>query len=106
MDIQEYQQQSSATAIYPNDAALPYLALGLSNEAGEAAGKVKKFLRGDFPPDELRDVLEAELGDVLWYMAQLAELMGLTLDDIAAYNLDKLQGRLRAGTLQGDGDDR
>jgi NTP pyrophosphatase (non-canonical NTP hydrolase) len=47
-----------------------------------------------------------ELGDVLWYVAQLASELGLELDEIAQTNLDKLLSRQRRGVLSGDGDDR
>jgi NTP pyrophosphatase (non-canonical NTP hydrolase) len=47
-----------------------------------------------------------ELGDVLWYLSQLASELGLELDAIAAENLDKLLSRQRRGVLSGAGDDR
>jgi NTP pyrophosphatase (non-canonical NTP hydrolase) len=85
-----------------------YPALGLASEAGEVAGKIKKVLRdqgGDFaqaPTDELKD----ELGDVLWYVAVLADDLGLSLNQIASDNLAKLQSRLARGRLGGGGDVR
>ena len=51
-----------------------YPALGLVNEAGEVAGKIKKVFRdkGGEINAETREALKAELGDVLWYLAQVA----------------------------------
>ena len=56
--------------------------------------------------EERRDALAAELGDVLWYVAQLATEAGLELDEIAADNLSKLLSRKERGALQGSGDTR
>ncbi|WP_201773490.1 nucleoside triphosphate pyrophosphohydrolase family protein [Marinobacter similis] len=103
--MNDYQEKTSETAIYPKDKALEYLALGLVSEAGEVAGKVKKFLRGDYEVLPRED-LEKEMGDVLWYLAQLHEVMGLAMGDSAYFNLKKLNARKQAGTLQGNGDDR
>jgi NTP pyrophosphatase (non-canonical NTP hydrolase) len=47
-----------------------------------------------------------ELGDVLWYVAQLASELGLELEDIARENLEKLSSRQRRGVLSGSGDER
>lgn len=107
MRLSEYQQRSRATAVYPDAGEnLTYPALGLCGEAGEAAEKVKKALRDDggVLTDERRAALAAELGDVLWYVAQLATEAGLDLDAIAAENLDKLLSRKERDVLQGSGD--
>lgn len=109
MRLSEYQQRSRATAVYPDAGEnLTYPALGLCGEAGEAAEKVKKALRDDggVLTDERRAALAAELGDVLWYVAQLATEAGLDLDAIAAENLDKLLSRKERNVLQGSGDVR
>lgn len=109
MRLSEYQQRSRATAVYPDAGEnLTYPALGLCGEAGEAAEKVKKALRDDggVLTDERRAALAAELGDVLWYVAQLATEAGLDLDAIAAENLDKLLSRKERDVLQGSGDVR
>jgi NTP pyrophosphatase (non-canonical NTP hydrolase) len=107
MDLSEYQRRSRATAVYPGAGAnLTYPALGLCGEAGEAAEKVKKAIRDDggVLTDDRRAALAAELGDVLWYVAQLATEAGLDLDEIAAGNLDKLLSRRRRAVLSGSGD--
>ena len=87
---------------------MTYPALGLCGEAGEVAEKVKKTLRDDggVLSDERREALSRELGDVLWYLSQLATEAGLDLEEIAAENLDKLLSRQERGVLRGSGDER
>ena len=109
MELADYQQRSRATAIYPDAGAnLAYPALGLCGEAGEVAEKVKKAIRDDggVLTAERRAALAGELGDVLWYVAQLATEAGLDLDEVAAGNLAKLRSRQARAALQGSGDDR
>lgn len=106
-DADAYQNQSCTTALL-SDTDLWYFALGLSNEAGEVAGKVKKLYRDDdgVMSDERREQLKGELGDVAWYLAVLAAGCGLRLGDVFAANVRKLQDRKERGTLGGDGDKR
>ena len=109
MDFIEYQDKARNTAKYPviGDRVI-YPTLGLTNEAGEVAGKIKKVFRdkgGLISPAD-REALKAELGDVLWYLAQVATELGLSLDEIAAANIAKLLDRQARGKIQGDGDDR
>jgi NTP pyrophosphatase (non-canonical NTP hydrolase) len=108
MELSEYQQLSRRTAQYPREAWLAYPALGLSGEAGEVAEHAKKAIRDDggTVSDERRTAMSKELGDVLWYVAQLASELGLDLDEIAQANLDKLLSRQERGVLSGSGDDR
>jgi NTP pyrophosphatase (non-canonical NTP hydrolase) len=109
MKLSDYQQRSRATAVYPDAGSnLTYPALGLCGEAGEAAEKVKKTIRDDGGEltDERRAALAAELGDVLWYAAQLATEAGLDLDEVAEANLRKLLSRREREVLQGSGDFR
>jgi NTP pyrophosphatase (non-canonical NTP hydrolase) len=109
VQLSDYQLRSRATAVYPDAGHnLTYPALGLCGEAGEAAEKVKKALRDDggVLTDERRAALAAELGDVLWYVAQLATEAGLELDTIAEENLAKLLSRQERNMLQGSGDTR
>jgi NTP pyrophosphatase (non-canonical NTP hydrolase) len=105
----EYQERSRATAVYPDAGSnIVYPALGLCGEAGETAEKVKKAIRDDGGTltEERRAAIAAELGDVLWYAAQLATEAGLELDEIAEANLEKLLSRQRRAVLHGSGDDR
>lgn len=109
MHLNDYQRQSRATAQYPSIGhPVIYPALGLVNEAGEVAGKIKKIFRdkqGNISEAE-REALKAELGDVLWYIAQLATELNLPLDEIAEANLEKLLDRQARGKIKGDGDNR
>jgi|SRR5215207_5155519 len=109
MDFNDYQTKSRKTAGYPPIGhPVIYPTLGLVNEAGEVAGKIKKVFRdrdGEISP-EVRDALKAELGDVLWYIAQVATELDLSLDEIAEYNIAKLYDRLQRGKISGDGDNR
>jgi len=109
MDFNEYQQKSRKTAAYPAIGhAVIYPTLGLVNEAGEVAGKIKKVFRdkdGQISP-ETRETLKAELGDVLWYIAQVCTELDLSLDEVAEANIAKLYDRLERGKIKGDGDNR
>jgi len=110
MELNEYQKQALKTAIYPEKYKIIYSALGLGNEAGEVMGKIKKWLRGDDGEGEMSkervEALKGELGDVLWYLAVLANDLGLELNEIAQANVLKLQSRQEKGNLKGDGDTR
>ena len=109
MDFNDYQTKSRKTAGYPAIGhPVIYPILGLVNEAGEVAGKIKKVFRDKdgHISAETRDALKAELGDVLWYLAQTATELDLTLDEIAEYNIAKLMDRLERGKIKGDGDNR
>ena len=89
MELSEYQRLARRTAGYPREQWLAYPALGLAGEAGEVAEHAKKAIRDDGSrvTDERREALAKELGDVLWYVAQLATELELDLDDVAAGNL-------------------
>lgn len=107
MTLDEYQEGCSRTAFYPgagtgSTEALAYVGLGMG-EVGELQGKVKKIIR-----DGLRDdaAMAAEVGDILWYVARFASELGLSLDQVAAGNLEKLRSRAERGVLAGSGDDR
>jgi len=102
--FKEYQEATEETAIYPKESGVVYTALGLNGEAGEVAEKVKKAIRED--DDSYLDEVESELGDVLWYVAQLAARLGVSLDDIAEGNIEKLTDRKGRDVLEGQGDDR
>jgi NTP pyrophosphatase (non-canonical NTP hydrolase) len=109
LDFSTYQQRSRETARYPDVGANAiYPTLGLCGEAGEVADKVKKVIRdhqGAFSAQTVA-ALELELGDVLWYVAQLASELGLDLERVAQANLDKLASRAARNVIAGSGDDR
>ena len=109
MECNDYQRAALRTA---RDADAPdefmHLVLGLVGEAGEIAEKVKKLVRdknSDLAQLD-RDDMASELGDVLWYTAVLANFLGLSLDDVARKNVDKLADRQRRSVLGGSGDNR
>jgi NTP pyrophosphatase (non-canonical NTP hydrolase) len=105
----EYQRESRKTwSLIHTDHPIVYPTLGLVNEAGEVAGKVKKIFRdkNGVISEEDREALKQELGDVLWYLAQIATEIGVGLDEVASANLTKLFDRLERGKIGGDGDIR
>jgi NTP pyrophosphatase (non-canonical NTP hydrolase) len=111
MHCTDFQIQSRAFAQYPGagtTAGLSYVTLGLCGEAGEVAEKVKKLIRDDggVMSDERRLAIRDELSDALWYLAQMHTELGLTFDDTARRNLEKLSGRRSRSALHGSGDDR
>ena len=108
-DFDKYQVEARKTAVYPDlGKNLWYPALGLNGEAGEVAEKVKKVYRdqGGLLYSESKARLAKELGDVLWYIANLATEIGLDLSDIAKDNLSKLRDRAERGKIHGKGDER
>jgi NTP pyrophosphatase (non-canonical NTP hydrolase) len=107
--LNEYQRESRRTwSLIHTDHPIVYPTLGLVNEAGEVAGKVKKLFRdknGEISETD-REALKQELGDVLWYLAQIATEIGVSLDEVAGANLTKLFDRLERGKIGGEGDAR
>ena len=109
-----YEEAIHAFMRYPDAAsgsigAVVYTTIGLVEEAGEVAGKLKKLIRdkgGDVADKTFRAAVAAELGDVLWYLTRVAAETGSSLEGVVRGNLDKLNGRLQRGTLQGSGDAR
>ena len=104
MNFNDYQTKSRKTAKYPVIGhPVIYPTLGLVNEAGEVAGKIKKVFRDKDGQinEETREALKAELGDVLWYIAQVATELDLSLDDIAEANIAKLYGQIGKRQDQG-----
>lgn len=112
MQLDHFQVEALKTAIYPqrgtkSEAAIAYASLGLAEEAGEVAGKIKRVFRGDFElNDETREIIAKELGDVLWYLSALSFELGYSLNEIAELNLLKIKDRVEKGTQRGSGDDR
>jgi NTP pyrophosphatase (non-canonical NTP hydrolase) len=117
MDMDEYEEMTEETAIYPDELpefvtpGLLYVSLGLG-EVGEVHGKVKKAIRED-DPEYLQDLVD-EAGDVLWYLARLSkELSEIDevdfdgqLSEVADKNLEKLLDRKERDVLTGEGDKR
>lgn len=117
-----YQEDAGTTAIYPDAGegspeAVNYAILGLIGEAGEIANKWKKFIRDGQSIPVTSDAykarlfaykleLQAELGDVLWYAANLATELGVSFGDVAADNYRKLLDRKTRDVIHGSGDER
>ena len=109
MDFKEYQEKSRRTALYPKiGASFVYPTLGLTGETGEVAEKIKKIFRDKegVLSDEDRETIAKELGDVLWYLTQIATEMEISLDEVAKNNIGKLYSRMQRGKLHGEGDNR
>lgn len=108
-DFDKYQKACKKTAVYPKIGKnFTYPTLGLLGEAGEVANKVKKIIRDDEGKltEEKRAEIFQEIGDVMWYTAQLATELGLELSDIARDNLEKLAKRRKEDKIHGSGDNR
>ncbi len=107
MEFNEYQEKAMSTR---TEKTLPiiYPTLGLNGEAGEIADKIKKIVRdkGGQITNEDTIALARELGDVLWYIAALAQDLKIPLEAIALGNLNKLASRKERDVIAGDGDDR
>ena len=109
MNFEEYQKESRKTALYPdNGNNWIYPVMGLTGEAGEVADKMKKVMRddGNIVSEQKKLEVKKELGDVLWYVSQIASELGLSLDEIAQENIKKLFDRLERGKISGSGDNR
>jgi NTP pyrophosphatase (non-canonical NTP hydrolase) len=108
MELNDYQKAALATAIYPQEKKIIYPLIGLAGETGEVADKIKKEIRdrdSEFGTDSRREIAK-EIGDVMWYLASLANDLGYTLDEIAKMNIEKIQSRRHRDKIHGDGDNR
>lgn len=107
IDFRKYQEAARTTRMgNTSENPLVYTTLGLTGEAGELANKVKKIYRGDGNHDELIEGIKGEMGDVLWYLAAMADDLGIDLAEIAEQNLEKLKNRHNRGKILGGGDNR
>lgn len=113
MTFDEYQQQAMTTAhVDPQhkDTLMETTiwAMGISGEAGEVLEKWKKIIAYNAGKitDEDRVELKKELGDVVWYIAVLAQSLGLSFDEIMELNVKKLQDRKARNAIKGAGDNR
>ena len=111
MDFDEYQKLASRTANFTGkqaEYALAYLGLGVAGEAGEVVEKIKKIIRNDngVVTPERREELKREMGDVLWYLSQLARHLDISFSDIAKINIEKLADRAKRNVIASEGDNR
>lgn len=106
MNLNEY-QNSAAKFRVQTSTPLERL-FGLGEEVGEVFGLLKRYERGDYAANigEFGAKLHKELGDVLWYLSQVALDNHWELEDIAKTNLDKLESRSIRGVILGAGDNR
>ena len=114
MDFNAYQKQAITTDVFggqpqPIDShAFLAQLLGLMGETGEIAEKFKKIYRdrdGIFTPEDEKEMTK-ELGDVLWYVSVVCTYLGISLQDVAELNIEKLMSRQKRGKLSGSGDNR
>lgn len=114
----KYQDEAIATAAYPEGFdGLTYVALKLNGEAGEFAEKIGKLIRDkglnrdtydtffDHHNSDL-NLLIKELGDVLWYVSAAAHELGISMEEVAQMNIEKLRDRQQRGVINGSGDNR
>lgn len=108
-DFDKYQKLAKKTAVYPGIGKnFIYPTLGLTGEAGEVSDKIKKVIRDDKGKisNEKREEIKKELGDVMWYLAQLSTELGIKLSDVAGTNVKKLSQRHKESKIHGSGDNR
>ncbi len=110
LTFDEYQKVARKTAVYSGDEMLDlcHWALGVVGEGGEIAEKVKRLIRDHNATitDDQKKEIAKEIGDVLWYLAALADSLGYSLDELAQMNVEKLRSRLERGVVSGSGDNR
>ena len=117
LDFRTYLKEAHTTSKYPYGqiegselypAKWIYPALGLAEEAGEVAGKFAKAVRdcSGMIDSERKEAIKKELGDVLWFVAELCTVMEVDMSEVAAINLQKLASRQARGVINGSGDDR
>lgn len=94
MEFNEYQKAANRT-LYGNEQVLTNCALGLASETGQVVDLVKNYT---FRGKELNKTeLVHEMGDVLWYLSQVAQWADIDFDEIAAKNIDELNKRYPNG---------
>ncbi|MBQ3441184.1 nucleoside triphosphate pyrophosphohydrolase family protein [Candidatus Saccharibacteria bacterium] len=112
MKFDEYQEQAKRSDTFEpcslSEVGFTEKVMGLAGEAGEVVDKFKKILRdknGEISDQDKENIVK-ELGDVLWYVASIARYMEVPLSEVAEKNIEKLEGRLKRGTVHGAGDER
>lgn len=105
MDFNFYQERARSFDVGGKHATGNVVhAVGLAGETGEVMELLKKAWRDGHVVDPMN--LKKELGDVLWYISNIASDYGLTLEEIASHNIVKLTSRKDRGVLSGSGDFR
>lgn len=100
MNFKEYETSRAVSTLFfkENDPVLLKLICGLTEETGEVAKKIRK----EFPVSSIKE----ELGDVLWFVTKLAHHFGLSLEEVATANVQKLNDRIDRNVIVGEGDNR
>lgn len=108
MDFNEYQARAANLNLCPEEFRLIHSILGLAGEAGEVAEKFKKLYRDrrGVMDEAFKVEIKKELGDILWYVSDVGTNLGIDLQQIADYNIEKLESRKQRGKLTGSGDNR
>ena len=115
MGFDEYQKMAAKYDLFDDfqvdNLAAPAFSekvLGLVGEAGETADKIKKIIRDKegLASNDDKDAIKKELGDVLWYIANISRYLGFSLSEVAEANIDKLESRYQRDKLHGEGDER
>jgi len=109
LTFSKYQTDSKSTDLYAQfgDSLLMHC-LGLTGEVGELAEKIKKVIRNDgriFDATNL-PAIQKEIGDILWYLAQIATDLGIDLGESASQNREKLLDRQARDVIKSVGDVR
>ena len=104
MKFSEYQVKSKEYILRSANNS-QYLFTGLAGEVGEVCSLYAKAVR-DNEGGVCTDDLGKELGDVLWFVSQIATYYGMSLDEIAKMNIRKLESRMLRNKIGGSGDDR
>lgn len=104
MDLDEYQKLASTTDQYPTDGARgeAISLFGLIGEIGSLLTTFKKRLRDKEAYRSFHADLREEMGDVLWYLANLSKKYHLSLNDIAQFNLEKTRHLWGSENLGGE----
>lgn len=100
-----YKDFTRDTAQYPKEREMDYLMIGLANEVGELLGKYKKMIRGDESKQSF-DGWVGELGDIMWYLMRICDVLDITFYEVMEANVKKLSKRMIDNTIKGDGDER
>lgn len=97
MDIQRYQQEVLRTvpSKLTKKTKLTNFSLGLAGESGEAIDLLKKHIFHDHEINITE--LKEELGDLTWYIANIANVFNINLEDVFDANIEKLKARYPSG---------
>ena len=99
MDFDQYQNAAKRT-LYGNEQVLTNCALGLAGESGQVVDLVKNYTFRGRKLDKKQ--LTHEMGDVLWYLSQIAEWAGIPFDEVAKENIETLNKRYPNGFKKQD----